>query len=93
MTTTTFDWTSVAPSWSSHRAHVEQMKDGLTRELLESLDLQPGERVLELGAGTGDLARRLARPSARPGASWRPTSPRGWSSSCVRRRQACPMSR
>ncbi len=61
MTTTTFDWTSVAPSWSSHRAHVEQMKDGLTRDLLESLDLQPGERVLELGAGTGDLARRLAR--------------------------------
>jgi SAM-dependent methyltransferase len=61
MTTTTFDWTSVAPSWSSHRAHVEQMKGALTRELLGSLDLQPGERVLELGAGTGDLARQLAR--------------------------------
>jgi SAM-dependent methyltransferase len=61
MTTTTFDWTPVASSWSRHRAHVEQMKGALTRELLAALDLQPGQRVLELGAGTGDLARRLAR--------------------------------
>jgi SAM-dependent methyltransferase len=61
MTTTTFDWTSVAPSWNRHRAHVEQMKDALTRELIAALGLQPGQRVLELGAGTGDLARRLAQ--------------------------------
>jgi ubiquinone/menaquinone biosynthesis C-methylase UbiE len=61
MTTATFDWSTVAPSWSRHRAHVEQMKDGLTEELLAALDLQPGQRVLELGAGTGDLATRLAR--------------------------------
>lgn len=60
MTTTTFDWTSVAPSWNRHRAHVEQMKDALTRELIAALELQPGQRVLELGAGTGDLAQRLA---------------------------------
>jgi len=61
MTTTTFDWSVVAPSWSRHRAHVEQMKDRLTDELLAALDLQTGQRVLELGAGTGDLATRLAR--------------------------------
>jgi ubiquinone/menaquinone biosynthesis C-methylase UbiE len=60
MTVTAFDWTAVAPSWGRHRAHVEQMKDALTAELLATLDLQPGQRVLELGAGTGDLARRLA---------------------------------
>jgi SAM-dependent methyltransferase len=61
MTTTAFDWTPVAPSWDRNRAHVEQMKGALTSELLAALDLQPGQRVLELGAGTGDLARRLAR--------------------------------
>jgi ubiquinone/menaquinone biosynthesis C-methylase UbiE len=61
MITTTFDWTPVAPAWNRHRDHVEQMKGALTRELLAALDLQPGQRVLELGAGTGDLARRLAR--------------------------------
>ena len=61
MTTATFDWTPVAPSWSRHRDHVEQMKGALSAELLAALDLQPGQRVLELGAGTGDLARRLAR--------------------------------
>jgi ubiquinone/menaquinone biosynthesis C-methylase UbiE len=61
MTTTAFDWSTVAPSWSRYRDHVEQMKDGLTEELLAALDLQPGQRVLELGAGTGDLATRLAR--------------------------------
>jgi SAM-dependent methyltransferase len=61
MTTATFDWTSVAPSWSRHRVHVEQMKGALSAQLLAALDLQPGQRVLELGAGTGDLARRLAR--------------------------------
>lgn len=61
MTTATFDWTPVAPSWSRHRSHVEQMKGALTSELLAALDLQPGQRVLELGAGTGDLARQLAR--------------------------------
>jgi ubiquinone/menaquinone biosynthesis C-methylase UbiE len=61
MTTTTFDWSAVAPSWSRNRAHIEAMKDGLTNELLAALDLQPGQRVLELGAGTGDLAIRLAQ--------------------------------
>jgi SAM-dependent methyltransferase len=60
MTTTAFDWTPVAPAWGRHRAHVEQMKETLTRDLLGALDLQPGQRVLELGAGTGDLARQLA---------------------------------
>jgi Methylase involved in ubiquinone/menaquinone biosynthesis len=61
MTTTTFDWTAIAPSWGRHRAHVEQMKEALTRELLAALDLQPGQHVLELGAGTGDFARQLAQ--------------------------------
>ena len=61
MTTTgTFDWTAVASGWDAHRGHVEGMKEELSRRLLAQLDLQPGDRVLELGAGTGELARQLA---------------------------------
>lgn len=60
MTTTTFDWTHVAAGWDTHRDHVEAAKAPVTRELLAQLDLRPGERVLELGAGTGDLAVKLA---------------------------------
>lgn len=60
MTTNTLDWTDVAASWDTRRAHVERMKEPLTLELLTAVDLRPGERVLELGAGTGELALRLA---------------------------------
>jgi SAM-dependent methyltransferase len=57
---TTIDWTDVAASWDRNRDHVEAMKHDVTDVLLARLALRPGERVLELGSGTGVLARRLA---------------------------------
>jgi len=60
MTVTTYDWTDVAPGWDAHRAHVETTKSPASRELLDWLGLTPGERVLELGAGTGEFALTLA---------------------------------
>ena len=61
MTTTgSVDWSTVAAGWNEHRHHVEQMKVDITKRLLDELHLQPGQRVLELGAGTGELARQLA---------------------------------
>src|SRR6202049_891025 len=60
MTTCTVDWTEVAPPWDARRGHIERMKEPLTVRLLDDLDLHPGDRILELGAGTGELARRLA---------------------------------
>jgi SAM-dependent methyltransferase len=58
--TATFDWTASADAWDRHRARVETTKAPLTKELLTALDLRPGQRVLELGAGTGELALQLA---------------------------------
>jgi SAM-dependent methyltransferase len=58
--THTFDWSTVAPGWDARREHVEATKAALTEKLLDDLGLKSGERVLELGAGTGELARRLS---------------------------------
>src|SRR5258707_11809750 len=55
----TFDWTGVASSWDDHRHHTEAMKARLTDDLIAGLAFRPGEHVLELGAGTGELALRL----------------------------------
>lgn len=56
----TFDWTEVASSWDEHRHYIETMKAKLTHDLLAGLAIRPGERVLELGAGSGELALSLA---------------------------------
>jgi ubiquinone/menaquinone biosynthesis C-methylase UbiE len=54
------DWTAVAPGWDALREHVEATKEELTERLLAGLALRPGQHVVELGCGTGELARRLA---------------------------------
>ncbi|MFL6237967.1 MAG: class I SAM-dependent methyltransferase [Actinomycetes bacterium] len=56
----TVDWSTVAEGWDAYRDSVERMKTGLSARLLAGLALRQGERVLELGAGTGEFARRLA---------------------------------
>jgi enediyne biosynthesis protein CalE5 len=56
----TADWSTVAASWADRSDFVEAVKAELTTALLERLALRPGEAVLELGAGTGALATRLA---------------------------------
>jgi SAM-dependent methyltransferase len=50
----------VATGWHHHRQHIEQMKTEISKRLLDCLRLQPGQLVLELGAGTGEFARQLA---------------------------------
>jgi SAM-dependent methyltransferase len=62
------DWSSVSPEWDRCRDFVEQMKADLTPRLLAALDLRPGQRAVELGAGTGELAARIAAAVA-PGGS------------------------
>lgn len=54
------DWSVVAAGWDAQRDRIETMNEELTPRMLAALALQPGERVLELGGGTGELSRRLA---------------------------------
>jgi SAM-dependent methyltransferase len=54
------DWTPVAVGWDKYRDTIEQLKAGLTEQMLQGVALQPGETVLELGGGAGELAKRLA---------------------------------
>lgn len=59
-TTTTFDWSAVAPAWDQHRGGANRDTFPVTQALRAQLELGEGQRVLELGSGTGDHARTLA---------------------------------
>ena len=54
------DWTKAAPAWDLLRQEVEGMKVELTDRLFAGIGPLEGRRILELGAGTGELAARLA---------------------------------
>lgn len=61
------DWSAVAPQWDRNRHEVEAMKTELTDLLLREVAPLAGRRVLELGAGTGELAARLAEAAGPQG--------------------------
>lgn len=61
MTVTTFDWSAVAAAWDAHREHAESTTGAVTVAVLDALALEPGQHVLELGAGTGDFATEIAK--------------------------------
>jgi SAM-dependent methyltransferase len=60
-------WTTVAAGWDRNRRHIESMKHTLSAELIAGIKLTDGDRVLELGAGTGEFALRLAEQVAPSG--------------------------
>lgn len=55
-----FDWSAVAPAWDRYRDHSRETAEPVIEALLSSASLQQGDRVLELAAGTGELARRIS---------------------------------
>ncbi len=53
-------WDGVATGWVEHHRLVEEGKRPVTEAMLAALALEPGHRVLEVGAGPGELATELA---------------------------------
>jgi SAM-dependent methyltransferase len=54
-------WEASAPGWARWSDHLNRMARPVTDWLLARLDPQPGETVLELAAGTGDVGYEAAR--------------------------------
>jgi SAM-dependent methyltransferase len=58
-------WRAAAPGWDRQRALVWESTHALSERMIELLDLQPGERVVDVAAGPGDtgfLAAGLVGP-------------------------------
>ncbi|MEZ0580861.1 class I SAM-dependent methyltransferase [Nocardioides sp. MH1] len=53
-------WSQVAEAWEARAGDIEETHGDVTRVLLEAAGIAAGDRVLELGAGTGHLAVDLA---------------------------------
>jgi SAM-dependent methyltransferase len=53
-------WSAVAPSWGEHAEHVDARGAAVAQAMLDSADLQRGERVLELACGPGGVGTAAA---------------------------------
>jgi SAM-dependent methyltransferase len=60
------NWQAAAAGWDAQREHVAESMQALTGWLLDAIDPRPGESMLELAAGPGQLAFDLA-PRLQPG--------------------------
>jgi len=53
-------WDEVAPGWEARREWMLDITAPLTRWLIEKLDPQPGQTILDVASGTGDLGFAIA---------------------------------
>jgi SAM-dependent methyltransferase len=53
-------WSAVAQGWERRDSLVSAAMRPVTERLVEALDPHPGETILEVGAGLGELGRRVA---------------------------------
>jgi SAM-dependent methyltransferase len=54
-------WEAMAPGWERWRVHLAASVEPVHVWLIQELDPQPGDTVLELASGTGDLGFEAAR--------------------------------
>jgi SAM-dependent methyltransferase len=48
------EWEAMAPGWERRREYLRDFSQGITDWMIARLDPQPGQTILELGAGTGE---------------------------------------
>lgn len=61
-------WAAAAGGWGAHRDVIQSAGEPVSHWLVDAIDPQPGHRVLELAAGSGDtgfLAAELIEPGGR----------------------------
>ena len=55
------EWEAMAPGWERRREYLREFSQGVTDWMVAQLDPQPGQTILELGAGTGETGFAAAR--------------------------------
>lgn len=60
-------WSAVAEGWDRHHDQLSAHTRPITTRMIDLAAVQPGEVVLELAAGIGDISRTLARAVAPDG--------------------------
>jgi SAM-dependent methyltransferase len=55
------EWEAMAPGWERRREYLRDFSQGITDWMVARLDPQPGQTILELGAGTGETGFAAAR--------------------------------
>src|SRR3954454_11026768 len=59
-------WERSAPGWGAQQTQMSRQTEPVTRWMLEALELRPGQTVLELACGPGDVGLAAAE-RLRPG--------------------------
>lgn len=54
-------WNAIAPGWDRHHEELARHGRPVAHRIMEVADARPGEEVLELAAGLGDLSLQLAQ--------------------------------
>jgi hypothetical protein len=59
------EWEAMAPGWEQRREYLRDFSQGITDWMVARLDPQPGQIILELGAGKGETGsgRSLFEPA------------------------------
>jgi len=55
------EWEAMAPGWERRREYLREFSQPITDWMVSQLDPQPGQTILELGAGTGETGFAAAR--------------------------------